>query len=98
MVLFAKLERLPVRVCHELSCGEALTVGQGTDFGIFGTPGAGEVGHQLRIQSSATLLELGVIGRRRLQEVSRLPPIPPPVGTEVLLHVLNRIFVVVGEH
>ena len=98
VVFLAELEGLAVGVRHELAGGEALAVGQGDDARVLLAARLDHVGPQLGVEGFAALDQVRIIAGGRLEQVSRLPAIAPPVRTQIALHVLDRIQVVVGQH
>ncbi len=65
--------------------------------GVIGAAHAIQVGHQFVIQRDAALLQHREFSRGSLQQLGRLPAVAAPVRTQVLLHVLDRVQIVVRQ-
>ena len=98
VVLFAELERLAIVIGDELASRETLAVGERSQFCILLAACAREVGHEFLVERFATFLQRLIISRGGLEQIGGLPAVAAPVRPEVLLHVLDRVEIVVGEH
>src|ERR1039458_5333391 len=74
------------------------SVGERANPRILLAAGFGQRGHHLSVKLRAALLEGRVFGRSLFQQRRRIVAVPPPIGPEVLLEILDRILVVVSEH
>jgi len=98
VVLLAELQRLAVGVGDELAGREAVPIRQRAEQRILASPGLGQVRHEFLVEGRTAFLQRLIVPSRRLEQILGLPAVTPPVRAKVLLHVLDRVQIVVSEH
>src|SRR5207249_140420 len=93
-----ELNRLAIVVGDELAGRETLAISERGQFCILLAAGAGEISHQLLVESGAALHERPIVARGGLEQIGGFPTVAAPVWLQVLLHEFNGIEVTVGEH
>ena len=98
MVFLAELQRLPIGVGHEFPGGETLPVSQGCERRVLGAARRREITRQLVVKLRAAIDQRLVVSRGFDEQSRGVESVSTPVGSQTVMHVLDRVQVVVSDN